>query len=102
MMQKAEVAFLVEDEFQGFGIASRLLKHLVAIARETGITHFEAEVLRTNQAMLTILARSGFPVATTATRDFVYAIMDLRSEGQGGATTRSEDSGVADLEVSLT
>jgi RimJ/RimL family protein N-acetyltransferase len=79
-IQKAEVAFLIDDAFQGLGIASHLLRHLIAIARESGITHFEAEVLRTNQAMLAILARSGFPVARTVTRDFIYAVMDLRAE----------------------
>ncbi len=91
-VQKAEVALLVDDAFQGLGIASHLLKHLIAIAREAGITHLEAEVLRSNQAMLTILARSGLPVAMTATRDFVYAVMDLRAEGQSPATARAEDS----------
>ncbi len=30
---RAEVAFLVSDAFQGLGIASQLLKHLVAIGR---------------------------------------------------------------------
>jgi RimJ/RimL family protein N-acetyltransferase len=91
-IQKAEVAFLIDDAFQGLGIASRLLKHLIAIARESGITHFEAEVLRTNQAMLTILARSGFPVERTVTRDFIYALMDLRVEGQSPVSA-SEPSG---------
>lgn len=77
-MEKAEVALLVDDTFHGLGIATRLLKHLIAIAREAGITHFEAEVLRANQAMLNILIRSGLPVTMTATREFVYALMDLR------------------------
>jgi GNAT superfamily N-acetyltransferase len=82
-MQKAEVAFLVDDVFQGRGITTILLRHLIAIAREMGITLLEAEVLRSNQPMLKILARSGFPVTTTVTRDFVHAVMDLRPERQG-------------------
>ena len=60
-MQKAEVALLVDDAFHGLGIATLLLKHLIAIGREAGIIHFEAEVLRLNQAMLAVLARSGLP-----------------------------------------
>jgi GNAT superfamily N-acetyltransferase len=92
MLQKAEVALLVHDAFQGLGIASCLLKHLIAIARETGITHLEAEVLRSNQAVFTILARSGLPVTMTTTRDFVHAVMDLRAEGRSPATARAEDS----------
>ena len=104
-MEKAEVALLVDDTFHGLGVATRLLKHLISIAREAGITHFEAEVLRANQAMLTVLVRSGLPVTMTATREFVYALMDLRAEGQSPAVKHAEDSsaqgGVADLEAAL-
>ena len=41
----AEVAFTVEEDYQGQGIASRLLAHLSSIAREQGIARFEAFVL---------------------------------------------------------
>ncbi len=75
--QRAEVAFLVVDAFQGLGVASRIFKHLVAIARESGITQFEAEVLPSNEAMLKIFTRSGIPVTRTATREFVHVLMDL-------------------------
>jgi RimJ/RimL family protein N-acetyltransferase len=74
---KAEVAFLIDDAFQGLGIASRLFGHLVAIAREWGITQFEAEVLPANGAMLKVFERSGLTVTTTATREFIYVVMDL-------------------------
>ena len=87
--QKAEVAFLVSDAFQGLGIASRILKHLVVIARESGITQFEAEVLPSNAAMLKVFTRSGLAVTTTATREFIYALIDLnggqRNPEQAGA-----------------
>ena len=75
--QKAEVAFLIEDAFQGLGIASRIFKHLLAIARESGITQFEAEVLPTNEAMLKVFTRSGIPITRTATRESVHVLMDL-------------------------
>jgi RimJ/RimL family protein N-acetyltransferase len=75
--QKAEVAFLTVDEFQGHGIASRLFKHLVAIARESGITHFEAEVLPSNDAMLKVFSRSGIPFTRTGSPEFIYLLMDL-------------------------
>jgi GNAT superfamily N-acetyltransferase len=79
--EKAEVAFLVSDAFQGLGIASRVLKHLVIIARQSGITQFEAEVLPSNGAMLKVFTRSGLAMTTTATREFIYALIDL-SGGQ--------------------
>jgi len=75
--QKAEVAFLVDDEFQGLGIASRVFRHLVAIARASGITHFEAEVLPSNEAMLKVFSRSGIPFTRTGSPEFIYLLMDL-------------------------
>jgi RimJ/RimL family protein N-acetyltransferase len=75
--QKAEVAFLITDVFQGLGIASRIFKHLVAIARKSGITHFEAEVLHSNAAMLKVFSRSGIPLTQTGSPEFIYLLMDL-------------------------
>jgi len=58
----AEVAFTVDERYRGLGIASRLLKHLAAIARGRGIARFDAEVLANNQPMLAVFARSGLPM----------------------------------------
>lgn len=55
----AEVAFTVEDNFQGQGLASRMLACLIDIARSQGIKRFEAEVLPQNIAMLTVFDNSG-------------------------------------------
>ena len=78
--QKAEVAFLIGDPFHGLGIGSLIFKHLVAIARGSGITEFEAEVLPSNEAMLKVFARSGIPVTRTRTRDTVHVLMELTRE----------------------
>jgi RimJ/RimL family protein N-acetyltransferase len=74
---RAELAFLIDDAHQGLGIGSRIFKHLVAIARESGITQFEAEVLPSNASMLRLFARSGLPVATTTTRDSAHVTIQL-------------------------
>ena len=55
----AEIAFTVVDEFQGRGIASALLRHLVSLARTAGLRQLIAEVLPENTAMLRVLERSG-------------------------------------------
>jgi RimJ/RimL family protein N-acetyltransferase len=63
----AEVAFVVEEDYQGLGIATMLLKHFVSLAQAQGITKFEADVLAENKSMLAVFARSGLP--TTVRRD---------------------------------
>jgi len=45
----AEVAFTVEEDYQGQGIASMLLRHLTGIARQKGVSQFEADVLPGNK-----------------------------------------------------
>ena len=62
----AEVAFTVADEFQGRGLGSHLFRRLAALARARQITVFEAEVLKNNERMLRLFARTGL---TSATRD---------------------------------
>ncbi len=56
----AEVAFLVEDAFQGRGISTLLLERLAGIAAGVGFVAFDAEVLFENQPMLNVIRDSGF------------------------------------------
>ena len=58
----AEIAFVVEEDYQGLGIAGRLLARLAEIARDQGIAAFNAEVLSGNKSMQRVFARSGLPV----------------------------------------
>jgi len=58
----AEVAFMVEEDYHGLGIAGKVLRHLAGIAKDKGIVQFHAEVLPENKGMLTVFNRSGFPV----------------------------------------
>jgi RimJ/RimL family protein N-acetyltransferase len=58
----AEVAFTVEEDFHGQGIAGRLLEALATIARRRGIATFEADVLAGNPSMLRVFERSGLPM----------------------------------------
>jgi GNAT superfamily N-acetyltransferase len=62
----AEVAFTVADDFQGRGLGSLLFQRLAALARARQIAVFEAEVLKNNERMLRLFARTGL---TSATRD---------------------------------
>jgi RimJ/RimL family protein N-acetyltransferase len=76
----AEVAFLVEEDFHGLGMAKTILRHLTAIARSRGLAAFEAEVLPGNKAMLTAFARSGLPMEQHHTGDTVHITLSLTGE----------------------
>jgi acyl-CoA hydrolase/RimJ/RimL family protein N-acetyltransferase len=54
---EAEVAFTVHDEWQGRGLGTLLLRHLVDIGRAEGLTAFTAYVLPDNRAMLAVFRR---------------------------------------------
>lgn len=58
----AEVAFVVEDSFQGRGIGPVLLEYLAEAGRQVGLTRFVAEVLPANGAMLRVFADFGYHV----------------------------------------
>ena len=54
----AEVAFLVDDGYQGHGIGTILLEHLASEARRHGIRQFAANTLTENHKMLKCPGRS--------------------------------------------
>lgn len=58
----AEVALAIEDSYQGKGIGTHLMEWLVNVARDNGITTFEADVLGENEQMMAVLRSYGFHV----------------------------------------
>jgi len=73
----AQIAFAVEEDFQGRGIASRLLRQLAGIARANGITQFEADVLAENAPMLAVLRNSKLRMRTRHQEGVVHATLFL-------------------------
>lgn len=70
---EAEVAFLVQDAHQGRGVASALLEHIAAVARERGIRRFAAEVLPANNKMIKVFMDAGY----TQKRSFEDGVVRL-------------------------
>ncbi len=70
---EAEVAFLVQDAHQGRGVASALLEHIAAVARERGIRRFAAEVLPANNKMIKVFTDAGY----TQKRSFEDGVVRL-------------------------
>jgi RimJ/RimL family protein N-acetyltransferase len=60
-LQTAEIAFAIAHEYQGIGIGTALMKHLIAIGKTAGIRQFVAFVLPDNFKMLDILRTCGLP-----------------------------------------
>ncbi len=71
---EAEVAFVVDDEYQHHGVGSDLLDELADAALARGVTSFRAETLAENRAMLDVFHHAGFPV----TSSIEYGTVTLR------------------------
>ncbi len=62
--RSAEVAFVIEDAYQGKGIGTKLVEWLANVARDRGITTFEASVLAENKGMMGVFKDYGFHVSS--------------------------------------
>lgn len=78
--RSAEVAFTTEEDYQGRGIARFLLEHLVRIARENGVSRFEADVLGGNQPVLAVFRRSGLPMQQRSDGGVIHVTLSLVAE----------------------
>ncbi|APG11953.1 RimJ/RimL family protein N-acetyltransferase [Bradyrhizobium elkanii] len=74
---RAEAAFVVIDAWQGRGVGGLLTHHLIAIAREAGLTELTAEVLPENAAMLRVFDKFGFKPATTREPSVIHMALKL-------------------------
>jgi RimJ/RimL family protein N-acetyltransferase len=87
--RSAEIAFTIEEDYHGQGIASRILKNLIAIGREKGVLQFEAEVLRENRAMLAVLARCGLPLEQSYEDGVYHATLLLTPDAPSTTSSAS-------------
>lgn len=74
---RAEVAFVIRDEWQNLGVGTFLFKHLQNIAKASGISGFTAEVLRNNKRMQAIFNHSGLKVKSIIEEDVFSYTMDF-------------------------
>ena len=77
----AEVAFTIEEDYQGQGLAGQLFAMLADIGRQHGIQRFEAEVLAGNAPMLKVFERSGLPLTKARDAGVTHVVMDLAPAG---------------------
>jgi ribosomal protein S18 acetylase RimI-like enzyme len=54
------------------GIATLLIRELAELACSNGVTHFSADVLADNRAMLSLLRKTGQPLSTTVNHGVIH------------------------------
>lgn len=60
----ADVAFIVDEAYQGRGIASFMFNLLIRAGKDRGIEGFTADVLADNKAMMKVFENSPYPLQT--------------------------------------
>jgi len=75
--QSAEVAFIVQDEWQQKGMGTLLLDYITKIAKQRGVKQFYAKVLPNNKPMLAIFHNSGYKVNTRFDGEIYNITYDL-------------------------
>ncbi|UGY94043.1 bifunctional GNAT family N-acetyltransferase/acetate--CoA ligase family protein [Streptomyces gobiensis] len=87
----AEVAFLVQDAHQGRGVASALLEHIAACARERGVRRFTAEVLPANNKMIKVFTDAGYSQKRSFEDGSVHLTFDLEPTAESLAVMRARE-----------
>jgi len=75
----ADVAFVVDEDYQGLGIASHLYEMLVRLARERGMKGFTADVLASNKAMMKVFEKGELPVSARLEQGVFHLEIDFEN-----------------------
>lgn len=90
----AEVAFMVDEDHRGRGLATVLLEYLVVAAREAGLTGLNALVLPSNVAMLKVFHRAGFETGRTFSDGLIEVTLAIEPDADAVALIEQR-SGIA-------
>jgi GNAT superfamily N-acetyltransferase len=89
---EAEVAFVVDDAFQGRGLGTILLQHVAAAARSQGIRRLVADTLSENFRMLHVFRDAGFPRTFTRASEVMRVVMDIGAPAPSSTPTALGDA----------
>ena len=76
----ADVAFVVDEKYQGLGIATYLYRLLIRLAKDRGIQSLTADVLATNKGMMKVFEKDGAPVTAKLDHGVYHLRIPLGSE----------------------
>jgi GNAT superfamily N-acetyltransferase len=74
---KAEIAFVVIDDYQGQGVGTLLMRHLAELARRAGLEGLVADVLPENTAMRKVFGKFGFQARRGSDPQVVHLVLKL-------------------------
>lgn len=94
---RAEVAFVIEDRWQGRGLGSALFDALLAAAEPRGIHEFSADVLMSNTRMLDLIARRGRILERRVDAGVVSLVFRRRGAPAVGSSTAEPGAALAGL-----
>jgi GNAT superfamily N-acetyltransferase len=86
--EEAEVAFVVQDTFQGLGLGTILLGQLAIIARRHGIRRFLADTFSENRRMLGVFRDSGFARQYSRSAGVVRVVLDIAPTREAAAAAQ--------------
>jgi GNAT superfamily N-acetyltransferase len=75
---KAEIAFVVIDDYQSQGVGTLLMRHLAIIARRAGLKELSAEVLPENTAMRKVFGKFGFQARRGRDPKVVHLMLEIQ------------------------
>ena len=78
-----DVAFVVDEEYQGYGIATYLYQMLAKLARERGVQGMTADVLASNRYMMKVFEKGPYPVQAKMEQGVYALTIDLSKTNAG-------------------
>lgn len=90
---RVEVAFVIEDRWQGMGLGSTLFNDLLAAAEARDIHEFSAEVLADNTRMLDLIRRFGHVVSSRLDSAVVSLVFKRRPSTASASPVSSPPRG---------
>lgn len=89
-----DTAFVVDEEFQGLGIASFMIGMLIQVGKERGLKGFTADVVASNRGMMKVLENSGLSVKARLDMGVYEVTMPFEGNGEpdAGAGSHGDSS----------
>ena len=88
----AEVVFIVDESYQGLGIATYMYRMLIRLAKERGIQGFTADVLFSNLGMMKVFRKGSLPLKAKL-EEGIYQLFIPFYESQINAEVSSPEIG---------